>query len=92
MTGSAPFDGKPVWVCAATHDIGIDFSPEKRTFIHKIDSEVDHERAKVVADLLLTGHVKALSLVARPKAPRESSNATGDKLITDGAMAVLVIE
>jgi hypothetical protein len=86
------FDGKPVWVCAATHDIGIDFSPEKRTFIHKIDSEIDHERAKVVADLLLTGHVKALSLVARPSAPRQSSNATGDKLITDGAMAVLVLE
>jgi len=58
------FQGKPVWVCAATHDIGIEFSDENRTFIHKIDSNIDRERAKVVSDLLLTGMVK--SLVARP--------------------------
>src|SRR5581483_1597149 len=48
------FAGKPVWVCAATHDIGIDFSEQNRTFIHKIDSQIDRERAKVVNDLLLT--------------------------------------
>jgi hypothetical protein len=86
------FEGRTVWVCAATHDIGIDFSAEKRTFIHKIDSLIDRERAKVTADLLLTGRVRGLSLVARPSAPRESSNATGDKIETDGAMAVLAIE
>jgi hypothetical protein len=83
------FDGKPVWVCAATHDIGIDFSPEQRDFIHKIDSQIDRERAKVVADLLLTGKAKALSLVSRPAAPQHSQNATGDKLETDGRMAVI---
>jgi hypothetical protein len=86
------FEGRTVWLCAATHDIGIDFSAEKRTFIHKIDSLIDRERAKVAADLLLTGRVRGLSLVARPAAPRQSSNATGDKLETDGAMAVLAIE
>ncbi len=32
------FDGKPVWVCSSTHDIGIDYSERDRTFIHKIDS------------------------------------------------------
>src|SRR5581483_8970404 len=39
------FDGRSIWVCAATHDVGIDFSEETRTFIHKIDSEIDRERA-----------------------------------------------
>lgn len=83
------FQGRAVWVCAATHDIGIELSVEKRNFIHKIDPEIDRERAKVVSDLLLTGRVAALSLVARPGAPQHSRNATGDELNTDGAMAVL---
>ena len=86
------YQGKPVWVCAATHDIGIDFSAENRTFIHKIDSNIDAERAKVVSDLLLTGKVKGLSLVERPDVPKQSQNATGDNLVTDGAMAVLLFE
>ncbi len=83
------FDSAPIWVCAATHDIGISFSAEKRTFIHLIDSEIDRERGKVVGDLVLTGRVAELSLVTRPAAPQHSQNATGDKLETDGRMAVL---
>jgi hypothetical protein len=86
------FEGKDVWVCAATHDIAIEFSPENKTFIHKIDPQIDHERSKVVYDLLLTGKVKSSFLVDRPAVPKESSNATGDKLITDGKMAVLVLD
>lgn len=87
----ATFQGRPVWVCAATHDIGIEFSPENRTFIHKIDSEIDRERAKVVNDLVFTGRVAGLALVERPAVPRRSMNATGDKLVTDGRMAVLLL-
>src|SRR5579871_3430909 len=83
------FNGKPVWVAAGTHDTGIDFSQENRTFIHKIDSEIDHERAKIVNDLLFTGLVRGLALVARPEVPTDASNATGDQLRTDGKMAVL---
>jgi hypothetical protein len=84
------FRGQPVWVCAATHDTGIEASPENRTFIHKIDPQIDRERAKVVDDLLLTGMVKSLALVDRPAVPKESANATGDKLVTDGKMAVIL--
>ncbi|MCU1274799.1 MAG: hypothetical protein JWO48_2230 [Bryobacterales bacterium] len=88
----ATFQDKPVWVCAATHDIGIDFSEENRTFIHKIDPQIDRERAKVVNDLLLAGKVKSLALVQRPDVPRHSRNATGDNIETDAAMAVLVFK
>lgn len=87
LTGD--FQGLPVWACAATHDIGIDFSPEKRTFIHRIDPEIDRERAKVVGDLLFGGQVAGLSLVARPAVPARSHNATGDELATDGRIAIL---
>jgi len=83
------FGGQAVWVCAATHDTGIDFSDQQRTFIHKIDSHIDLERAKVVNDILLTGMVRGLSLVDRAAMPGNMSNATGDALITDGAVAVI---
>ena len=85
------WEGQDVWVSSSTHDTGIDFSPENRTFIHKVDSHIDDERGKVVSDFLFTGAVKSLALVDRPKVPTESMNATGDKLITDGRMAVLVL-
>jgi hypothetical protein len=85
------FLGKPVWVCAATHDTGIEFSAENRTFIHKIDSLIDRERSKVVNDLIFGGRVKGLALVERPAVPKETKNATGDTVKTDGRMAVLLL-
>jgi len=83
------FNGKEIWLCAATHDIGIDFSEQNHTFIHKVDTQIDRERAKVVNDLLFTGLVRGLSLVERPDVPTSLFNATGDALATDGRMAVV---
>jgi hypothetical protein len=87
----ASFRGKPVWAVAATHDIGIDLSPAERTFIHRIDPQIDRERDKVVNDLLFAGHVEAFDLVARPDVPRKGQNATGDSLETDGRIAILLL-
>src|SRR5207253_7700093 len=84
--------GKPVWVVAATHDTGIDFSEQARTFIHKIDSQIDRERAKVVNDLLFTGRVQSLELVDRPAIPQHGQNATGDSVETDAKVAVLMLK
>lgn len=86
---SETFQGQTVWVSAATHDTGIEFSPEQRTFIHKIDSSLDRERSKVGNDLLFTKKTRSLGLAVRPNVPKDASNATGDKLITDGKMLVL---
>jgi hypothetical protein len=83
------FNGQEVWVCSATHDTGIDFSEANRTFIHKVETQIDRERAKVVSDLLFTGLVQGLSLVERPDVPTKLFNATGDALETDGRMAVI---
>jgi hypothetical protein len=44
----------------------------------------------VVSDLFFTGLPKGLSLVDRLSVPKESSNVTGDKLITDGKSTVLL--
>jgi hypothetical protein len=83
------FNNQPVWIAAATHDIKITFSPEGRSFTHGIDPNIDLERAKVVNDLLFTGSVRGLELVRRGNIPKDASNATGDRLITDGQMAVV---
>lgn len=88
----ATFLGNPVWAIAATHDIGISFSQQDRTFIHKIDSQIDRERAKVVNDLLFTGRVQGVALVDRPAVPQHGQNATGDSLDTDGKIAVLLLK
>jgi hypothetical protein len=86
------FQGQPVWISSSTHDIGIDFSQQNMTFIHKIDPNIDAERAKVVNDLLFTGKVKSIALVPRPSVPEHARNATGDNLDTDGSMAVLLLQ
>jgi hypothetical protein len=85
----ATFDGKDLWVAAATHDTGIDFSKESKTFTHKIDGNIDGERAKVTNDLTFSGYVAAASMVPRSNVPADISNATGDKLITDRMMSAL---
>ncbi len=86
------YQGRPVWVVAATHDMGISFSEANRTFIHRIDSAIDREREKVVNDLILSGHVASMLLVDRPAIPQHAQNATGDNLATDGKIAVLVLQ
>lgn len=86
------FAGAPIWLGAATHDTGIDFSPESRSFTHKIDSHIDAERAKVMNDLISAHCVKAIALADRKNLPPDPSNATGDKLITDGKIAVLQLK
>jgi hypothetical protein len=85
------FLNRPVWAVAATHDTGINFSEPDRTFIHRIDSQIDKERAKVVTDLLFTGRVDGIELIARPAVPKHGQNATGDNLETDGRLAVLLL-
>lgn len=87
---NAVLQSLPVWICSATHDIGIDFSEQKETFIHRIDPRIDLERAKVASDLLFTGKVASLALVGRPEAPTHTQNATGDTIETDGKMVVIL--
>jgi LssY C-terminus len=85
------FDGKPVFVAAATHDVKIYFSKTSRSITHGIDPDIDVERTKVVNDLVFTGRVQGVSLVDRPSIPKEISNATGDHLKTDDKMAVVAL-
>ena len=85
------YGGATVLTSSSTQDIGIAFSRKQKTFIHVIDEYIDNERSKVVNDLTYTGCVDAMSLVPRPWVPHDAYNSTGDRLRTDGAIAVLRI-
>lgn len=81
--------GQPIWIAAATHDIAIDFSPANKTFIHRIESDIDKERQRILDDLIFAGSVREHYLVQRRGIPAESHNATGDLVTTDGALLFL---
>lgn len=83
--------GKPAWVGAATHAIHLEFRAADKTFLHRVDPDIDEERAKVTSDVDFAGRLGARALVARPMAPRTLETAGGDRLQTDGAIAVLVL-
>ncbi len=84
--------GREIRVGASTHDIGIGVSNLGVKWFHKVDSNIDNERTKVIQDLLFTGTVLEYSMVDRPYAPRKLQNATGDNLRTDGQMAVITFK
>ncbi len=86
---SATFENQNVWTSSSTQDTGIGFATGQKSFIHIIDENIDNERAKVVNDLILTGCVDAVELMKRPWVPLDASNSTGDRLITDGEVAVV---
>ena len=88
---SATFDGHDVWIGAATHDIAIAVLRHTQ-WIHEIDPRIDLERSKIGNDLLFSGIASRHSLVARPRIPLNTTNATGGAVTTDGRMLVLFLD
>jgi hypothetical protein len=86
---NATYDGREVWIGAATHDIAISNSKGKTKWSHRIDPHIDRERDWVETDLLFTGTAVGYAELDRPSVPRKTSNASGDEILTDGKMAVL---
>lgn len=85
------WSGQPIWIAAATHDIGIDFSFEAKTFAHRVDSDVDQERLKIIDDLRFSQKAQSFSYLARSSVTSPSKNATGDLIRTDGRLAFVVL-
>ena len=68
------WEGVPIWAAAATHDIGVEFSGQRRSFTHRIDDAVDGERDKVASDLVAAREVRNLSNVQRTPPPDRSAS------------------
>lgn len=77
-------EGREIWLGAATHDVGIDAH-----LSHAIDPILDAERAKVGADLLVTGRVVAQHLVTPPNPLRQGFTVTGSPWKTDGQLLAI---
>lgn len=85
-------DGQTVWLAAMTRETGISLSLRQRKFIHRIDPDLDAGRALVVRDLNLAGCVESVRYAQRPQAAHMTTNATGDPMLTDGALAVVQLK
>lgn len=84
---SAAPDGRPMWLVVADHDNGFDIRPG--VISHSVDPLVDLERAKVGADLGMTGLVDAEQLVSVSTPARSGLTATGGKWESDGRILVV---
>jgi hypothetical protein len=83
------WNGRDVWIGAATHDIDISTARAKTKWGHRIDPHVDREREWIETDLLYAGTATSYALVDRPRVPKTTSNATGDVITTDGQISIV---
>jgi hypothetical protein len=86
---NSTWQGREVWIGAATHDIAISRKRANTQWSHRIDPHIDREREWVETDLLFAGTATAYALVDRPSFPHKATNATGDILLTDGQLSVV---
>ena len=87
----ATWNGREVWIGAATHDIDFAFWRRGTAMTHKIAENVDDERDKVVNDLIFTSCASVLDTSERFEIPTFTRNATGDSMRTDTRLAVLQV-
>jgi LssY C-terminus len=87
----APFevDGQTLWVGAATHDIGFERDERNNGITHKIDPNVDLERAYVEKTLASTGLIAEVAYVLPTDALRKARTATGGSFHSDGRVLIL---
>jgi len=82
-------NGIPLWVGAATHDIGIEFVKRKFWFFHKIDPNVDAERDYVAGNLAETWQLTREEYVRCSEPIFDGHTATGQTYYSDNKMLLL---
>jgi LssY C-terminus/PAP2 superfamily len=78
-----------VWVATASFDVGIELSQRLYLPTHRIDPDLDSERALIVAELVKVGAKREGSVTVLP--PLHGSNAAGDPFWTDGQAVILAM-
>jgi len=85
-------NGEPLWLGAATFDERVEISRTTGGVTHKISPEVDRERNKLVGDTAKHGALDGYYWVDRFHPERQGVNGGGDPWVTDGRLAVGVLE
>jgi hypothetical protein len=89
MSNMLAVDGRPVWVCAASRDIGIGVSRNSPTLItHKVEPNHDLERDMVVADIENAGRIQQTYWL--PGVPIDETKPFAVK--SDGRVALIVLK
>jgi hypothetical protein len=84
-------EGLPVWVGAATHDIGFERDQRNRGITHKIDPDIDAERDYLGKSLSETGELSAIARILPPDALKDARTATGGTFHSSGEVLVMRI-
>jgi hypothetical protein len=80
-----------LWVGAASYDRSVGLSPYTGEVIHHIETRVDAERDKLVADLGRTGRLACIDRLDGWRAAGRGRNGSGDFYETDGSIRVAVL-
>jgi hypothetical protein len=84
-------EGRPVWLGAATRDLGVGFSHYTGQITHHIAADIDAERDALLADLTASRMVTALYKVSGVGPTMFGINGEGDNYFTDGELRFAVI-
>jgi hypothetical protein len=84
--------GRPLWIGAATFDIGVGLSHTTGQITHHISADVDAERDHVISNLSAAGVLEEVYWVDGFHQEHTGKNGGGDPYHTDGRLAVGVIE
>jgi LssY C-terminus len=82
-------DGIPLWVAAATHDVGIQFVKRRFRLLHRIDPNVDEERDFIAASLAVTRQLVRQTYMNRADPVFRAETATGQSYYSDSRMLLL---
>jgi LssY C-terminus len=90
----APFtwNDQVVWVGAATHDIGFEKDIRTGKLTHKIDPDVDSERANLADGLDKSGKAKNMTYYLPPNPVQDAKNASGGGYHSDGRLLVVFLK
>ena len=81
--------GIPLWVAAATHDVGIQFVKRKLRLLHRIDPNVDVERDFIAANLAVTQQLIRQTYMNCADPVFRAETATGQSYYSDSRMLLL---
>lgn len=84
-------DGRPMWMGAATHDIGVELSRTTGQVTHRIAPDVDTERDLLLADLAKTNRLLGTRWIVGFHRELQGRNGGGDPWHTDGRLPVATL-
>jgi len=84
-------DGRPRWIGAATHDIGVELSHTTGQVTHRIAPDLDTERALLLADLTTANRASGTRWIDGFHKELQGRNGGGDPWRTDGRLLIVVL-